>query len=395
MSDNDDDDISITTIPANAPTLKPGMVVDYYSGNSRMGDNRFLMRGVIKEIEGTEFDVQITMDTREILGCFKSVRVVVDGIPSEKWWGLMNVHLEHGVAVNVQNPNARVVNNLRAVMRNSLHQNGLGQFSDMLEGDAEIGVRPAINSTPSSSSLSSEFSQSSDISEISNASNASHALNASTTSTNITSSTPSHHMYLPKGQQHLLLAQITSLLTSVAAFDYLDCLEDHMDSGRKEGAETVRRERLDMNKYIAQAEERGFRRRYRMNKDAFWTLLDIIERHLPSTGEKRKRGAVPNGPISKAARLSMAIRFFAGGDPLDIAEMHGVGEDEPMTSVWDVVDAIHKASELDIKFPETHMEQTESMLQFKEKSSIDIDCCVGAIDGMLIWMNKPSSTHGQ
>jgi hypothetical protein len=88
----------------------------------------------------------------------------------------------------------------------------------------------------------------------------------------------------------------------------------------------------------------------------------------------------------------MAIRFFAGGDPLDIAEMHGVGDDEPMSSVWEVVDAIHKASELDIKFPETHMEQTELMLQFKEKSSIDIDCCVGAIDGMLIWMNKPTTS---
>jgi hypothetical protein len=127
-----------------------------------------------------------------------------------------------------------------------------------------------------------------------------------------------------------------------------------------------------------------------MTKEAFWTLLDIIERHLPSTGEKRKRGAVPNGPITKAARLSMALRIFAGGDSLDIAEVHGVGDDEPLTSVWDVVDAIHKSSELDIKFPETHMAQMESMLGFKSKSTIDIDCCLGAIDGILIWMNKPT-----
>jgi hypothetical protein len=32
----------------------------------------------------------------------------------------------------------------------------------------------------------------------------------------------------------------------------------------------------------------------------------------------------------------------------------------------------------------------ESMLGFKSKSTIDIDCCVGAIDGILIWMNKPT-----
>jgi hypothetical protein len=87
----------------------------------------------------------------------------------------------------------------------------------------------------------------------------------------------------------------------------------------------------------------------------------------------------------------MALRFFAGGDSLDIAEVHGVGDDEPMSTVWDVVDAIHKAPELNISFPETHAAQTESMLGFKAKSRIDIDCCIGAIDGMLIWMNKPNT----
>lgn len=129
-----------------------------------------------------------------------------------------------------------------------------------------------------------------------------------------------------------------------------------------------------------------------MSKEAFWTLLDIIEKHLPSTGEKRKRGATPNGPITKAARLSMALRYFAGGDPLDIVEVHGVGDDEVTNSAWNVVDAIHKSPELDIKFPETHEEQVQCARGFKAKSQILIDCCLGAIDGMLVWMNKPNIT---
>ena len=210
------------------------------------------------------------------------------------------------------------------------------------------------------------------------------------------SSIPSPLPFILDEHQHelhcsLVLAQIASALVCVAAFDSLDSQEERPDGGRKEGAETIHRIRRDMNEYIGQMDDRGFRRRYRMTKAAFWTLLDIIENHLPSTGEKRKRGAVPNGPISKAARLSMALRFFAGGDVLDIAEVHGVGDDEPMSSVWDVVDAIHKAPELNISFPETHATQTESMLGFKAKSRIDIDCCIGAIDGMLIWMNKPNT----
>lgn len=123
--------------------------------------------------------------------------------------------------------------------------------------------------------------------------------------------------------------------------------------------------------------------------------MDIIEHHLPSTGEKRnKPGGVPNGVVTKEARLSMAIRYFAGGDPLDIADIHGVSPIEVVRSVWDVVDAIHLSPELKITFPETWEEQTETMLGFKSKSRIGIDCCFGAIDGMLVWMNKPT-VHDQ
>ena len=32
----------------------------------------------------------------------------------------------------------------------------------------------------------------------------------------------------------------------------------------------------------------------------------------------------------------------------------------------------------------------EVMEGFKQKSAVDIDCCVGAIDGILIWINKLS-----
>lgn len=107
-----------------------------------------------------------------------------------------------------------------------------------------------------------------------------------------------------------------------------------------------------------------------MSKEAFWLLLDIINGRLPSTGKKRKWGSVPNGPITKAARLSMAIRYFAGGDPLDIAEIHGVADGEVVHSVWDVVDAIHSSPELDIKFPETHEEQVRCTQGFASKSTI-------------------------
>lgn len=86
----------------------------------------------------------------------------------------------------------------------------------------------------------------------------------------------------------------------------------------------------------------------------------------------------------------MALRYFSGGDPKDIGPNHGVHWTEVLKSVWYVVDAIHKASSMNIKFPASHAEQKKIALGFKAKSRIGLSNCVGAIDGILIWINKPS-----
>ena len=89
----------------------------------------------------------------------------------------------------------------------------------------------------------------------------------------------------------------------------------------------------------------------------------------------------------------MALRYCAGGDQLVIAALYGVQTLVVTSSVWDAVDAIHKSQELDIKFPDTHGDQIKVMEGFKAKSSIDINCYVGAIDGILVWTNKSSSRY--
>jgi len=43
--------------------------------------------------------------------------------------------------------------------------------------------------------------------------------------------------------------------------------------------------------------------------------------------KKRKMGSAPNGDIPKSAELSMALRWFAGGEPADIFQVHGVLSD--------------------------------------------------------------------
>jgi hypothetical protein len=163
--------------------------------------------------------------------------------------------------------------------------------------------------------------------------------------------------------------------------------------GRQPGAKTKKRERLDVDKVFQTMDDRHFRRKYRMDKDSFYNLLYIIKEQLPKTGEDRVRGSVPNGAITHSARLSMALRVAAGGDVLDIADYHGVNEDEAMASFWFVVDAINNTPQLNIVFPETYEEQEHLAAEFKKKSEIGIACCIGAIDGILIWIHKPTEAN--
>ena len=89
-------------------------------------------------------------------------------------------------------------------------------------------------------------------------------------------------------------------------------------------------------------------------------------------------------------RLSMAIRWFAGGSQYDICQIHGVCYHEVMNSVWIIVDLVNLCDSIKIKFPCTHSEQNTVAQGLKKKSWVGFDNCVGYVDGMLIWIAKPS-----
>jgi hypothetical protein len=75
---------------------------------------------------------------------------------------------------------------------------------------------------------------------------------------------------------------------------------------------------------------------------------------------------------------------------MDIALVHGVSHAELFESLWLVVDAINQHPELSINFPESHDEQLQ--LSNDVHSQAGFTRCMGAIDGLLVWINKPSNT---
>ena len=49
--------------------------------------------------------------------------------------------------------------------------------------------------------------------------------------------------------------------------------------------------------------------------------------------------------------------------------------------------------DLKIEFPSSHAEQHKIAAGFHKKSKADVKCCVGCIDGMLVWMLKPTEAE--
>ena len=56
-----------------------------------------------------------------------------------------------------------------------------------------------------------------------------------------------------------------------------------------------------------------------------------------------------NGPIANATRVAVALRYFAGGSPCDIAPLFGIGHVDVTRSVWRVVEATNNLDEFKIE----------------------------------------------
>ncbi|KAG7365286.1 hypothetical protein IV203_038489 [Nitzschia inconspicua] len=89
---------------------------------------------------------------------------------------------------------------------------------------------------------------------------------------------------------------------------------------KNEGSHHIKRERVPCETIFRRLGGRIFRRCYRMSEPMFWKLHNLLKPYMGGD-KKRKRGSTPNGDIPTSSRLSMALRWFAGGDPLDIFQV--------------------------------------------------------------------------
>jgi DDE superfamily endonuclease len=160
-----------------------------------------------------------------------------------------------------------------------------------------------------------------------------------------------------------------------------------------ETAPAIRRTRRKISDIMSELGETYTRRAYRMKEQSFWklhTLLLPILNSCSSTSQKTWENGATNGVISTSIRLSIALPYFAGGCPYNISIVHGVSHSAVYESVWQVVDAVNKCNALSFEFPEDHAAQREIAKGFAERSQAGFKTCVGATDGILIWIHQPN-----
>ena len=180
-----------------------------------------------------------------------------------------------------------------------------------------------------------------------------------------------------------LAVTAASIASSIVAAD------DFMNKeGTRKGCKTIPRIRRSVEDIFAGLGPVYSRKSYRMRTDSFYKLHDMLFRDNPYP-KKRKNGVTPNGPITSKSVLSQALRFFAGGATYDIGDNHGVHTNKVYDAVWDIVDRVNQNEGLKIKFP-NHEEQKIIADEFMNKSWVNLNNCVGCIDGMLVWCHKLS-----
>ena len=129
----------------------------------------------------------------------------------------------------------------------------------------------------------------------------------------------------------------------------------------------------------------AFSRAYRMSVDNFYRLHTILLPHLTDMFTCKTRATTSSFYIPTEIRLSIALRFFAGGDPYDLSIIHNVCRESVYDSVWGVVDCINQCTTLSFSFPSL-TEQQDICAGYKRRSWINLPNIIGAIDGILVWV---------
>jgi len=150
--------------------------------------------------------------------------------------------------------------------------------------------------------------------------------------------------------------------------------------------------------------ERYFGRAYSMLYESFWHLHRKLSPRIAKAvgdslgttsgreawGGNYKLPPVPNVPVTTHVWLACALWYFAGASPYGIMAKYGICKKSVSEGVWAVVEAVITLDEFIIEYPDSEEVQLKIAHKFQSVSEVTFSNSAGAINGILIWILKPS-----
>jgi DDE superfamily endonuclease len=155
------------------------------------------------------------------------------------------------------------------------------------------------------------------------------------------------------------------------------------DAEQKADAKIPRREIISFDEFAERLSDRHFKRVFRMSRAHFYGICKLL------TDSYRESGRVlGEAHLPVSVRLSMTLRWLAGGSYLDISLWHNI----TVSTFYYILDQTISDLEdvLRIKFPyadESYLD-TASM-GFSRGNRSPLTGCVGAVDGIAIQIEEP------
>ena len=170
-------------------------------------------------------------------------------------------------------------------------------------------------------------------------------------------------------------------------------MQKHMDNRKHRQKKekgcpfTISRQRMSIILIQWLLSDPYFKHSYRVSPHEIENLIQCIGPHVViSTTAKT---TAPNGLIPLETKLLATIQFFAGGSAYDIFPFFGIGHTSLFRCVWAIVHAINETPGMRIDFLQEHSKQQKIAHGFKKNSTPRFNCCIGCIDGMLVWTERP------
>lgn len=138
--------------------------------------------------------------------------------------------------------------------------------------------------------------------------------------------------------------------------------------------------------------ESEFKLRYRLTVDGFHKLVEILRPRLAVKADNipKAKAAKWGQLVEVETKVAIALRFMAGGCPLDLKLIYDVGLNYVYTCLWAVVDAINEAFHL--TFPLRDLQRLKQLeAEFRAISRKQAwSGQVGAVDGVHFPMQAPT-----